>query len=110
MPHLPAALQRCLDECLRCHGVCLSMATHHCLEIGGRHTEPGHFKLMLACAEICRSAAAMMLIGTDHHRRVCAACAEICLDCARGCEAVGDMDDCIAACRRCAESCREMAA
>lgn len=103
-------MRRCIDECLSCHRVCLGMAANHCLELGGKHTEPGHFRLMMACAEICRTAADFMLIGTELHRRTCAVCAEVCEACARSCEQVGDMDECVHACRRCAESCREMAA
>ncbi|WP_221939008.1 four-helix bundle copper-binding protein [Mycobacterium sp. KBS0706] len=65
---------------------------------------------LAACADICRSAADIMLIGSEHHRRVCAACAEICDACAADCERVGEMQDCVDACRRCSESCRAMAA
>jgi hypothetical protein len=36
---------------------------------------------------------------------------ESCVDeCLRYCERLGGMEDCVAACRRCAESCRKMAA
>jgi hypothetical protein len=104
------SMQRCIDECLRCHSVCLREAMNHCLEAGGKHVEPNHFRLMIACAEICQTSANFMLIGTDLHRRTCAVCAEVCEACARSCEQVGEMDECVQACRRCAESCREMAA
>lgn len=70
----------------------------------------GHFHLMMACAEICRTAAHFMLIGTEHHKHTCCECAEIYEECARSCEQVGDMLDCVDECRRCAESCRRMAA
>lgn len=66
-------------------------------------------RLMLSCAEICRTSAAMMLIGTEHHKTVCRACAEVCEACARSCGQVGGMDACVQACRSCAESCRAMA-
>jgi hypothetical protein len=101
-------MQQCIDNCLACARTCLEAASHHCLEAGGKHTEPGHFRLMLACAEICRAAAAVMMIGTELHGRVCAACADICEACAEDCQRVGGMDECVAACRRCASSCREM--
>ena len=110
MPHGSAAMQRCIEHCLACHRTCLEMASQHCLELGGQHTEPAHFRLMLACAEICRASAAVMMIGTELHARVCAACAEICEACARDCERVGDMESCVAACRTCAASCKEMSA
>jgi hypothetical protein len=110
MHHQDINMQACIDDCLRCHQACFGMASHHCLEVGGKHLEAEHMRLMLACAEICRAAAAVMLTGVEQHKMVCAACAEICEACARSCEAIGDMDSCVEACRRCAESCRRMAA
>ncbi len=110
MHHISPEMQSCIDECLRCHSVCLSTAMNHCLEAGGQHVEPKHFRLMIACAEICQTSANFMLIGTEHHRHVCRECAEICEECARSCEQMGDMQECVDSCRRCAESCRKMAA
>ena len=108
--HLSAEMKACIDACLDCYKACLGTAMHHCLETGGKHTEPKHFRLMSACAEICRTSAHFMLIGSEHHRHVCRECAEICTECANDCERIGDMDECVEACRRCAESCRKMAA
>jgi hypothetical protein len=109
MHQLSQQMRSCIDECLRCYQVCLGTAMTHCLETGGKHTEPKHFRLMMACAEICRTAAHFMLLSSPHHKHVCGECAEICQECARDCERVGDMDECVEACRRCAESCRKMA-
>lgn len=110
MHHQSAQMQACIDNCLACYRTCLSAAMNHCLEVGGEHVKPDHFRLMMACAEICRTSAHFMLIGTPHHKHVCAECAEICEECADDCERVGDMDECVAACRKCAESCSAMAA
>lgn len=107
--HLDSAMQACVDTCLDCHTVCLSTASRHCLEAGGDHVRPVHFRLMMACAEICRTSAAFMSIGVPQHTKVCAVCAEVCEACAESCASVGDMDECVDACRRCAASCREMA-
>jgi hypothetical protein len=108
MHHQTPEMKNCIEACLDCYQICLSTASGHCLEIGGEHTEPKHFRLMLACAEICRTAAHFMLIGSPHHKHVCRECAEICEECARDCERIGDMQECVDACRRCAESCRKM--
>ena len=110
MHEMVPIMQKCIDNCLRCYGVCLRTAMSHCLEAGGKHTEPAHFRLMMACAEICRTSAHFMLIGTDHHKHTCRECAEICTQCAADCKRVGDMQACVDACRSCAESCRQMAA
>jgi Domain of Unknown Function (DUF326) len=103
-------MRRCVDDCLACHRVCLTTLSQHCLDVGGRHVEPRHTRLMLACAEICRTNAFFMELGTEFHKRTCAVCAEVCAECARSCEGFDDMQKCADACRRCAESCRRMAA
>jgi hypothetical protein len=102
-------MQSCIDACLSCYQTCIGMAMSHCLEQGGRHLEPMHFRLMISCAEICRASAHIMLTGTDAHKASCAACAEICSACADSCETLDGMEDCVSACRACAESCRKMA-
>lgn len=108
--HLTDEMRSCIEACLACGTTCLSDAIGHCLEKGGRHTEPTHFKLMLDCADICQTAANFMARGSDHHRHICRECAEICRACAASCEELGDMDECVAACRRCADECEKMAA
>ena len=110
MHPMDEAMRRCVEECLGCHRTCVTMASQHCLDVGGRHVEPRHFRLMLACAEVCRTSAYFMELGTEFHKRTCAVCAEVCEECARSCEQVGGMDECVQQCRRCAESCRKMAA
>lgn len=110
MQNLPSEMRSCIDACLRCYQTCLGMAMNHCLDAGGKHVEPEHFRIMMSCAEICRTSAHFMLIESGHHKHVCRECAEICEDCARSCEHVGGMQDCVDACRRCAESCQKMAA
>ena len=101
-------MQQCIRECLQCYQTCLHEAMNHCLETGGKHVKPTHFRLMINCAEICRTAADFMLSSSSVHQRVCAACAEVCEACAQSCAQVGEMDECMKACRRCAESCRRM--
>jgi hypothetical protein len=102
-------MQACIDACARCHQICLHMGMNHCLETGGKHIEPSHFRLLMSCAEICQTSANLMLIGAAHSSAVCGICAEICEACAIDCEKTGDMDECVEACRGCAETCRQMA-
>lgn len=99
----------CIDLCTRCSQTCLGEAMNHCLEVGGDHLSPPHFRAMIACSEMCRAAAAIMLTGAGHHHAVCAACAEICEDCARSCDGLEGMEECAAQCRECAAACRSMA-
>ena len=98
---LPPEMDRCIQDCLACYRTCQVNASLHCLELGGPHVEPTHFRLMLDCVEACRSAAAMMLNGSPYAQDHCRICARICRDCARSCRELGDMDDCAAACERC---------
>jgi len=104
-----SSMQHCADDCLHCYRTCLHTAMNHCLEAGGRHTEPEHFRLMLNCAELCRTSAEFMLSNSHLHAAVCAVCAEVCQACADSCEQIGGMDECVKACRDCVESCRQMA-
>jgi hypothetical protein len=101
--------QSCIQACLNCYSICLGTAMHHCLETGGKHVEPKHFRLMMACAEICRTSAHFMLIDSDHYKHTCRECAEICDECAKDCERLGDMKECVEACRQCAQACQMMA-
>lgn len=105
---LSADIQSCISDCQNCHQECLQTAMDHCLESGNRHIEPEHFRLMIGCAEICRSAAAIMMIRVPQHTSVCRACADICEACAASCESLEGMDACVQACQRCAASCRAM--
>lgn len=107
---VPAELNECIRLCLDCYRSCQQTASVHCLEAGGKHVEPQHFRLMLSCAEVCRASAALMLNNSPQHAMQCGVCADICRECARSCREIGDMDDCVAACEACADSCERMAA
>ena len=109
MHQINQEMKQCVEKCLECYKVCREAAMNHCLQTGGEHVEPHHFRLMINCADICATSADFMLSNSELHARICAACAEICEACARSCEDLGDMDNCVRACRVCAESCRRMA-
>lgn len=103
------SMKSCIEICNRCAGVCWKTAMNQCLEMGGRHVEPEHFRLMVNCAEMCELSASFMLSSSRFHTRTCEVCAEICEACAMDCESIGDMEECASTCRECAESCRQMA-
>ena len=103
-----ANLQDCITACRTCHETCLHMAMTHCLQQGGKHVEPEHFRLMINCAELCQTSVNFMLSESPLHAAVCRACAEVCRACADSCEEVGDMDECVRICRECAEHCEAM--
>lgn len=107
--HSGAGMQSCIDACERCYQVCYQTALNHCLEMGGKHVEPEHFRLMINCAEICQTSAKFMLSSSPMHVHTCGVCAKVCDACGDSCQQVGGMDECVQVCRECAQSCREMA-
>jgi hypothetical protein len=106
-------MQHCIDECTRCHHICL-LVVSHCLELGGKHADPAHIGVLLDCAEICQMSANFMLRNSERHQLTCRVCADICRACAESCERMGRGDElmqrCAEECRRCAQSCERMAA
>lgn len=64
------AMQSCLEACELCHRICLQTAMNHCLENGGKHVKAKHIRLMMNCAEICRTTANFQLTGSHF----CCAC------------------------------------
>jgi|GEM_PF-143121 len=102
-------IEECIDRCLECHKVCLGEATQHCLESGGDHVAPEHFRLMITCAQICQTSADFMLAGSMLHAQVCGVCALVCEQCAMSCRQLDGMEMCAETCERCAKSCRQMA-
>jgi hypothetical protein len=108
MPHDPS-VQKCIDVCTRCHGVCLE-TLNYCLA-GSGHIAPSHIRILLDCAEICQTSANFLVRNSDVHRQVCAACAATCMACASSCtQLTGDevMERCALTCRQCADTCQEL--
>ena len=48
------AMQSCIKACEDCHRICLTMAMRYCLEMGGKHVAPEHFRLMLSALKSAR--------------------------------------------------------
>ncbi len=109
--HMPQEMITCIQECQNCENVC-TMSVNHCLGLGGEHAAQDHIRLMLDCAEMCRTSAGMMLRMSPLHSLTCGICAEFCERCADDCEKFKDdpmMQQCAIVCRSCAQSCRSMA-
>ena len=110
-PHIHT-MEQCIDNCTNCHRICLETAARHFRGERTPHLEEAHVRLLLDCAEICRTSADFMIRGSDQHQHTCRACAAICNRCADECDRMGEdpyMASCAEICRRCAESCTEMA-
>lgn len=101
-------MQSCIDACTQCYQTCLQTAMNHCLDRGGKHVEPAHFRLMMNCAQICQTSANLQLSGSIFSSKFCALCSEVCEACADSCAELDEMGDCEKVCRDCASSCRAM--
>ena len=105
-------MDECIQNCLDCYRACLATVPH-CLSRGGEHASPAHITMLLECAEICRTSAHMMIIGSTHHGEVCGLCATACERCSEECRMMGNGDtkmlDCADVCDRCARTCTGMA-
>ena len=64
--------QDCVEAALHCHKTCLGMAMTHCLDEGGEHVAPQHFRLMIDCAAICATAADFIMHKSQFHRQMAA--------------------------------------
>jgi len=102
--------KQCIEFCLDCHRTCIDTAMAHCLEMGGDYVQPAHFRLMMNCADLCRTTADFLLSASEFSAQLCALCAEVCEACADSCRDIGDMDNCVLACDLCADSCAAMSA
>jgi hypothetical protein len=104
-------MQECIDNCTDCAQVCEQMITH-CLSKGGHHAEPSHIRLLIDCAEACKTSVGFMIRESPFHPLTCGTCAQVCTACAEDCESMNDdelMQECVEICRRCATSCAAMA-
>jgi hypothetical protein len=105
-------MRDCIQNCQECHAICME-TVQHCLQMGGKHAEADHIRLLLDCAQICATSADFMLRGSPLHSKTCGVCAEICRLCAESCERIGKddatMKKCAEMCRKCADSCQRMA-
>ncbi len=107
MYHDTGQRQKAIEACWDCRDECQKMLYNISLEMGGRHVEERHVKLMLDCIAICHMTADFMTRHSSMSEEVCNVCAKICEACAESCERIGgaDMKRCAEACRLCAKHC-----
>lgn len=103
-------VRECVQDCLECFQTCIETMAR-CLNMGGKHAESVHVNLIMDCAKICSTNADFMLRNSTYYPQTCGITADICDECADTCDRFEDdfMKECASMCRRCTESCREMA-
>ena len=105
-------MEQCIDNCTNCHRICLETAARHFRGERSPRLDESLVRLLLDCAEICRTSADFMIRGSELHPHTCRACAAVCARCADECDRMGEdpyMAACSEICRRCALSCADMA-
>ena len=91
---------------MQCATECMQAAT---APFSGPRLHPAHRRLLVACAEVCRNTAHMLLGGVPDHTAACDACADVCTRCAELCERDNGFDECAQRCRSCAQICLTLA-
>ena len=101
---------QCLRDSLDCYQTCTETVTG-CLTMGGRHSKGEHINLLIDCAKICSLNADFILRNSTYYPQTCSITADICDECGDTCDRFNEdfMKECAAVCRRCSESCRELA-
>ncbi|MFZ3004040.1 MAG: four-helix bundle copper-binding protein, partial [Undibacterium umbellatum] len=91
MNDMQSCIDACIDACNKCYQTCLQTAMNHCLDTGGKHVEPAHFRLMMNCAQICQTSVDLQLSGSAFCGKYCSLCAEVCEACADSCAELDEM-------------------
>lgn len=109
MHHDAEQRKKSIQSLWDCRNECQETLYNRCLEMGGRHVEERHVKLMLDCIAICQTAADFMTRHSSMCEEICTACAKICEACAESCERIdgAEMKRCAEACRLCAQHCND---
>ena len=103
--------QDCIDACNRCADACDNCAAS-CLREEDVKAMARCIALDMDCAQVCRTAAALMARGSDHAAALCRVCETVCRACAAECgqHQMDHCQQCAQACRECADACAKMAA
>ena len=101
-PMVDAEMQQCIQNCLNCYSVCMSMLN------GDQQAKSPYTTMLQDCAEMCMTTAHFMEHNSPLYGYVCQTCAQVCNHCADEGESRGDTD-CANACRNCAWSCEQLA-
>lgn len=110
-PQMNEEMQRCIRLCRDCHARCIELLDH-CVTLGGRHVAPDHIRLLMDCAQRDTVTADFMARASALRDCTYTFCAEVCRRCAESCAQLAGNDQllkqCAELCRHCAESCDRM--
>ena len=80
-----ASIQSCWDA----RNSCQETLFNTCLDMGGRHVEQRHVKLMVDCIALCQTTADCMTRRSEMFDVISSACATVCEATAESCERIG---------------------
>ena len=103
--------QSCIEACMHCATVCDHCAAS-CLREEDVTMMVPCIQLDMECSSMCKTAALMMSVQSNHANAACQLCADVCIACAEECEKHDNEHcrRCAAVCRECAEECMSMTA
>jgi hypothetical protein len=107
--HMNGHMKECVNYCQDTQEACLEAVTY-CLERGRDYADPDCVALLITCEAVCGASVKSMLVGSEHHTKVCKACAEICEAVIADFEEFDDrpLRHLVDVAKRSAESCRQM--
>jgi len=112
LEELREEIQECILKCLDCQRICLKVVDRRRRSKHATLLGRPDVRSLLNCSEICATAARFMLRGSEFDQRLCLLCADVCKSWAGQWTGVvddGEIQECVAACLRCAECCDRVA-
>ncbi len=106
----PGLRDQCARNCSECARLCAQCADG-CLSGGKADEMSACIRLCLDCTTLCTTCIELLPRKSRFAGRACAVCAELSEACAAECDKYDDdlMKQCAQACRRCVDTCRQMA-
>ena len=103
--------QECIYDCLKCFeitSICLNVSLHK----GHKFAETRHIVQLMETLELCKLSAALLISSSPLALQVCQVCALSAETAASSCDNIDPgesfLQECVNACRKCAESCRNL--
>ena len=99
----------CITACAKCAQACYE-CFYASLNEQDIHARKKYASILMECAMICQTTAAVLSMNGLYYRQFCQLCSEICEKCALECTPFTDehCQNCQEICRRCAISCRSL--
>lgn len=107
--HANSKFHHCINTCAKCAQACYE-CFYASLNEQDLHARKKYANILMECAMICQTTAAVLSMNGLYYRQFCQLCAEICEKCALECISFADdsCQHCSDICRSCAICCRNL--